>query len=157
MLKKDHRQVERLLQQFESAKDAKKKKALFENIRKELELHTRLEEEVFYPEAEQRQELKEQVGEAHGEHDTVKQMLRKAAGLDPDSGEFDSTVAGIKGAVEHHVREEEDEMFPVIEKTFSADHLRELGEKMQSRRAQLQRGNGAMGEGRSLVGRLMGR
>ena len=158
MLIRDHREVDRLLQQFEASKDAGKKKALFEKVRSELELHPRLEEEVFYPEAEQRQELKDLIGEAHGEHDKVKQMLREAEGQDADSGEFDATVAGIKGAVEHHVREEEEEIFPVVEKTFSPDHMRELGERMQSRRAELQRGNSGMGEGRrGLVGRLMGR
>ncbi len=158
MLVRDHRQVDQLLQQFEKSKDAGKKKALFEKIRSELELHTQLEEEVFYPEAEQRGELKDLVEEAHGEHDKVKQMLREAGGLDADSGEFDGTVAGIKGAVEHHVREEEEEIFPVVDKTFSPDHLRELAEKLQSRRAELERGNSGMGEGhKGLVGRLMGR
>ena len=157
MLMEDHRRVEKLFAQFERAKDAKKKQALFRSIRTELELHARLEEEVFYPDVEGRQELKSEVKEAHGEHDKVKQMLREAEGLDPDSGEFDATVAGIQGAVEHHVQEEEEQMFPSVRESFSEDHLRELGQKMTELKSAASRGNGVTGESRSLVGRLMGR
>jgi hemerythrin-like domain-containing protein len=157
MLTQDHRRVAQLFEKFESAKDAKQKKSLFETIRSELELHARLEEDLFYPEAEDRPELKDPVEEAEGEHAKMKQMLREAQGLDPESGEFDATVAGLKGAVEHHVEEEEGQIFPVVQRTFSEEHMQELAEKLQARRAELQRGNGAKGEGKSLVGRLMGR
>jgi hypothetical protein len=159
MLTQDHRNVAQLFEQFEVASDGKKKRAVFEKIRNELELHARLEEELFYPEAESRRELEGEVKEAHGEHDKVKQLLREAEGLDPDSGEFDATVAAIQGAVEHHVEEEERQMFPVIRESFSPDHRKELAQRMQQRRGELQRageGNTA-GRGRSLVGRLMGR
>lgn len=157
MLIADHRSVQRLFEQFETAKDAPKKRALFEKIRSELELHTQLEEEIFYPEIETRKELKPQVKEAHGEHDQVKKMLREAEALDAESGQFDGTVAGIQGSVEHHVEEEEREMFPAVRGSFSEEHLQELAERMQQRRAELQRGNSAGGGGKSLVGRLMGR
>ena len=157
ILTQDHRNVAQLFEQYEVAKDGKKKRAVFDKIRSELELHTQLEEEIFYPEAESRQELKKELKEAHGEHDKVKQMLREAEGLDPESGEFDGTVAGIQGAVEHHVQEEEQQVFPVIQQSFSADHMKELAQRMQQRRAELQRGNATAGKARSLVGRLMGR
>lgn len=160
LLTQDHRHVAQLFEQFETARDGKKKRAVFEKIRNELELHARLEEEVFYPEAESRQELEEELREAHGEHNKVKQLLREAEGLDPESGEFDATVAGIQGAIEHHVEEEEQRIFPVIRESFSPGHHKELAQRMQRRRGELKRavgGNAAAGRERSLVGRLMGR
>jgi hemerythrin superfamily protein len=160
MLQQDHRRVEQLFQQFEKAKEPRQKKQVFEQIRNELEVHARIEEEVFYPKAEDagEKELKELVEEAHGEHDKVKQMLREAEGADPSSGEFDAIVAGLKGAVEHHVQEEEDEMFEKARSSMTSEDRAEVARRMTQLKGQLRPGNGASGRsGGSLVGRLMGR
>ena len=153
MLTQDHRNVAQLFEQYDKPRTTARRSAqIFEKIRGELELHTQLEEEIFYPEAESRPELKKELKEAHGEHDKVKQMLREAEGLDPESGEFDATVAGIQGAVEHHVEEEEQQLFPAVQQSFSEDHMKELAQRMQERRGELQRGDATSGKGRSLVG-----
>ena len=64
--------------------------------------------------------------------------MGEGAALDPDSGEFDATVAGLKGAVEHHVEEEETEMFKEIRKAFSRAELQEMGQRMQELKRTLQ-------------------
>jgi hemerythrin-like domain-containing protein len=139
ILKEDHQKVSRLFKQFEDADDPSRKQQIFRNIKNELEVHAAIEEEIFYREAGQEAEgeLREQLEEAHGEHNKVKELLAKAAEHDPDSGEFDAGVAAIKGAVEHHVEEEENEMFKEIRKTFSADELKEIGARMEARKKQL--------------------
>jgi iron-sulfur cluster repair protein YtfE (RIC family) len=161
MLEQDHRKVEKLFQQYEKAKEPERKRQVFQQIRNELEVHAQIEERVFYPKAEQagEKELKEQVEEAHGEHDKVKQMLREADSLDPASGEFDALVSGVKGAVEHHVQEEEGEMFDKARGSMTEDDLAEVARRMTELRSELRAGagNGSGGENRSLVGRLMGR
>jgi hemerythrin superfamily protein len=159
MLQRDHRKVEQLFQQFEKAKEPRQKQRLFQSIRNELELHAQVEEELFYPRAEDQgdKDLKDQVEEAHGEHDKVKQMLREAEGLDPDSGEFDATVAALRGAVEHHVEEEENEMFDKVRERMTAADLKEMGRELEQLRSTIRPGNGGGGSDKGLVGRLMGR
>lgn len=162
MLEQDHRKVEQLFEQFDDAKDPQMKQRVFQQIRSELEVHARLEEEIFYPKAEQvgEKELKDEVEEAHGEHDKVKEMLRDAEGLDPSSGEFDAAVSGVKGAVEHHVEEEEGEMFEKARASMTEEDLVEVARRMAARRTELTAGagNGAVGgESHGGVGRLMGR
>jgi hemerythrin-like domain-containing protein len=112
---------------------------LFAEIQEALELHTALEEEIFYREAEREGEkrLQDLLREAREEHGKVKELLRDADGRDPSSGEFDAAVAAIKGAVEHHVEEEEVEMFPRVRTTFSRKELQELGGRMEARRKEL--------------------
>jgi hemerythrin-like domain-containing protein len=139
LLKADHEKVASLFKQFDEAKQPSRKQEIFRAIKFALEVHAKLEEEIFYREADEQgqKQLKELLEEARGEHNKVKELLRDAEGLDPDSGEFDAGVAAVKGAVEHHVEEEEGEMFPKIHTTFSADELRDLGRRMEERQAEL--------------------
>ncbi len=159
MLIQDHRKVAGLFEQFEVAKEPARKRELFVRIKDALEAHTAVEEELFYPAADKagQKKLKDEVGEAHAEHGKMKQMLEEAEGLDPESGEFDATVAGLQGAVEHHVEEEEGELFPDARKRLTPDALASLGRQIQAREAERQGGNGARRGGRSLIGRLMRR
>jgi len=141
LLKADHQKVAALFEQFENAQQPSRKKEIFREIKVALDVHTKLEEEIFYREADEQGETKlhELLEEARGEHEKVKDLIRDAAGRDPDSGEFDAGVAAIKGAVEHHVEEEEGEMFPQVRTTFTADELRDLGRRMQERQAELRK------------------
>ena len=139
LLKADHQKVAALFEQFDSAQQPSRKKEIFREIKMALDVHAKLEEEIFYREADEQgeQKLHELLHEARGEHEKVKDLLRDADGRDPESGEFDAGVAAVKGAVEHHVAEEEGEMFPRIRTTFTADELRDLGRRMEERQAEL--------------------
>ncbi len=140
LLKKDHETVAGLFEQFDKAKEPSRKAKIFSSIKSALEVHARIEEQIFYKEAESEagRELQKQLKEAHGEHAIVKKLMGEGASLDPDSGEFDATVAGLKGAVEHHVEEEETEMFKEIRKAFSRAELQEMGQRMQELKRSLQ-------------------
>jgi hypothetical protein len=157
-LKADHERVARLFEQFEQAREPKRRQDVFREIKVALEVHTALEEEIFYWEADihGQQKVRELLEEARGEHAKVKELIRGADGRDPESGEFDAGVAAIRGAVEHHVKEEEGEMFPQVRKTFSRDELRELGRRMEVRRSELRREAGPAKEKEGLLDKLAG-
>lgn len=131
LLKKDHEKVSELFAQAEEA-EGKKKQQLFEQIKTELETHTHIEETVFYPKLEQQEELKDIVLEAYEEHKQVKNLLREIAALSGGSEKFDAKLKVMKENVEHHVEEEEEEMFPQVEDLFDESELEQLGKKMEA-------------------------
>jgi iron-sulfur cluster repair protein YtfE (RIC family) len=139
LLKQDHQRVKRLFEQFAKARDASQKLELFQTLRNELQVHATVEEEIFYPEVErQRQpDLEEQVREAHQEHDEAKQLLARGEGLTGDSDELEEVVTSLREAVEHHVQEEEGEMFPRAREVFSAPQLKQIGARLEARKKEL--------------------
>jgi hemerythrin-like domain-containing protein len=147
-LKQQHREVEDLFEQFENAGEGagKEKKQIFEQIREKLEMHTKLEEKLFYPEAEEVDE--DTVLEAYEEHDVVKGLLRKIAKTKPSDDSYDAKVCVLKEMVEHHVEEEEDELFPECEKDLGEERLEEIGMQMQEMFERLQGGSGSSSKGR---------
>lgn len=127
LLKKDHQKVSDLFAQTEVAGSEKNHRQLFEKIRTELETHTHIEETVFYPALKKHEDLKDMVAEAYEEHKQVKTLLREIEALSGDSTKFDAKLRELQQNVEHHVEEEESEMFPEVEQHFDASALEELG------------------------------
>jgi hemerythrin superfamily protein len=141
LIKADHRKVERLFREFEEAGDRayKTKQQLVEQISRELEVHTTIEEETYYPavEAKAKKDGKEMIGEAVEEHHLVKVILGELAGLSPEDDTFDAKVKVLMENVRHHVEEEESEMLPQSEEILSKDELARLGAEMAARKRQL--------------------
>jgi hemerythrin superfamily protein len=129
LLKEQHRLVEKLFAQFEKAEDDAAKKALFEQIADNLAVHTAIEERFFYPAVRARQ-TEEQLEEAYDEHLDAKKILVDAM-AHPDAAGFDGKVAALKGAIEHHVEEEEEELFPSVKKLMTAEALEALAQIME--------------------------
>src|SRR3954447_9920886 len=129
LLEQQHRMVEELFEQFEEADDETEKEALFEEIADNLAVHATIEERYFYPAVRARQ-TEEQLEEAYDEHLEVKKLLLDAMRSTDEPG-FDGKVAALKGAVEHHVEEEEDELFPKVKKLLSTGALEALGQTME--------------------------
>lgn len=144
LLKKDHRTVESLFKSYEKAKeqDEETRKAeLFASIKQELDAHARVEEEVFYPafdRAAGEEDDKELVLEAGEEHKQVKTLLAELAEMSPDDRSFDAKMKVLKDNVEHHVEEEEKEMFPKAQEELGRETLDELGERMAALKERLQ-------------------
>lgn len=144
LLKKDHRTVKSLFESFEKAKktDEETSKAeLFASIKEELDAHARVEEEIFYPAFDRTSEDaddKELVLEAGEEHKQVKTLLAELEGMDPDDQTFDAKMKVLKDNVEHHVKEEEGEMFPHAQKQLGSDELEALGQRIAARKEQIQ-------------------
>lgn len=129
LLKQQHREVAALWKKFDKADDEADKEQLFEEIADRLAVHASIEERYFYPTVRARQ-TEQQLQEAYDEHLEVKKLILDAMdGLDRPG--FDAIVAALMGAVEHHVREEEHELFPAVEKLFNDKELDSLGKTMQ--------------------------
>jgi hemerythrin superfamily protein len=114
------------------ATDTSKRKDLFNKIDTELEIHAHIEETVFYPAIEDHEALKDMVAEALEEHEQAKTLLEELAELGADSHEFGSKLQELIEAVEHHVEEEEGEMFPKLREVFEEDELEQLGQALES-------------------------
>ncbi len=106
LLKADHRKVADLFAKFEAAKGAGKKKALAEEICMELTIHTKIEEDVFYPACEGKIE-EDLLKEAYVEHDAAKVLIAEIEAGGPDDEFYDAKVKVLSEEIEHHVEEEE--------------------------------------------------
>jgi hemerythrin superfamily protein len=132
LLKQDHQKVKGLFQEIRKSSDRSKQKELFDKIDTELEIHTHIEETIFYPAIEEQEELKDMVAEALEEHHQAKELLEQLETLRADDHDFGSQLQQLMEAVEHHVEEEEGEMFPKIREVFDEDELQQLGEDLES-------------------------
>lgn len=140
ILKADHAKVRKLLEQLDKAQGASRRDDLLEKITIEIEVHTQLEEEIFYPafrEASRNKEDGKLYFEAQAEHGAVKLILPDLAQIDRDSDEFAGKAKVLKDLIEHHAEEEEKELFPRAKKLLSKDELEELGTRLEERKQTL--------------------
>ena len=135
MLKADHKKVSGLFEQFEKSRASSTKKKLVAEICMELTVHTTLEEEIFYPAVKVALRDKELVPEANVEHSTVKDLIAQVKDVEPGGEEYDARVKVMSEYIKHHVKEEQNEMFPKAQKT-KLDMVA-LGQQMASRKAEL--------------------
>jgi hypothetical protein len=137
LLKADHRKVEDLFAQFEAAKGAGRKKTLAEQICMELTVHTRIEEDVFYPACEGAIE-EDKLQEAYVEHDAAKVLIAEIEAGGPDDEFYDAKVKVLSEMIEHHVEEEEQRVEGMFSQARKAGlDMDALGEKMAAEKAQL--------------------
>lgn len=144
LLKADHKKVKGLLTELEETTErgAKKRQKLLAQIEKELQVHTDIEETIFYPafrDAVQKKEDREMYFEALEEHHVVKLVLPEMKETDPASEEFGAKAKVLKELVTHHAKEEEKEMFPEAKKVLDRDELLSLGQRMEARKRELMR------------------
>lgn len=139
MLMEDHREVEKLFKEFEKNKDDT---AVVEEIVTTactaLFVHSQLEKEIFYPEvlAAADKELKELLDEAEVEHEAVDNLVEKLSAVKLDDDSYKANFTVLSEFVKHHVKEEEDEMFPKVRKLKDLD-LEALGATMEARKLEL--------------------
>jgi iron-sulfur cluster repair protein YtfE (RIC family) len=157
LLKNDHRKVEQLFQRFNdgggltgvvkrltgTSASARQRRSTAERICGELEVHARIEEQVFYPavRALRDQRLSELVDESTDEHSTIKERVRAARTALDDDAELRTRIGSLQECVDHHVREEENEMFPLLEQRMAEDERAQVGRELAaSKRAPSARG-----------------
>lgn len=113
LLKQDHRIVKGLFNQYNSASSTKQKRDLANKITKELSIHAAIEEQFLYPTIRERDErLNDQVLEALEEHHVVKATLKELESMTPTDERFDAKMTVLMENIKHHIKEEEEEMFP---------------------------------------------
>ncbi len=133
LLEQQHREVEELFEEFEGAGDGAKKtkERLCREISDALAMHAEIEEKLFYPESKQ-ENTEDILRESVEEHLSMKRILADLLESDPSDEQFDAKMSVLKEQVEHHVEEEEKELFPKVRKDLSKDELEDLGERMQT-------------------------
>lgn len=143
LLKEDHQKVKELLEQLVVTTERAQKKRidLLDKIERELVVHTTIEEEIFYPAFKEAnaKEYKEMYFEALEEHRAVDELIMPdLKKTDPTSAQFAGRAKVLREMIQHHVKDEEEEMFPEAEKSVDDEVLKELGEQMMERKKKLQ-------------------
>jgi hemerythrin superfamily protein len=138
LLTADHAKVKKMFKEFEklSKKDDEEgKQELAAQICEELTIHAQLEEEIFYPAAREAIEDDELMNEAVVEHNSAKDLISQIQSMGPSDPMFDATVKVLGEYVNHHVEEEQNEIFPKVEKAKL--DLEEIGAQIAQRKEEL--------------------
>ncbi len=138
LIKADHRLVETLFSEIEKTDDTHKLYDSFNQLYEALNVHAEVEEQVFYPAIRARQDTEKLVDEAHKEHEEAKQMLEDVSSLSPTSAEFKAKIRELKQAVQHHIQEEENEVFSQVRQCMSEEEREQLGREFEVVKSKLQ-------------------
>lgn len=130
LLKSDHERVNSLFDRIEQAGDLAEKRRLFLEIKQELDLHAHVEETVLYPMFENREGFRDTIEDSYDEHQEVKDLLEEMSGTE-DEDELDDQVDELIELVQHHVEEEEGDLFPRIRQALGQPELDQLGQQLQ--------------------------
>ncbi len=138
LLTEDHRRVKKLLEELEATTErgVKTRTDLFATIKTELTVHEIIEEEIFYPALKQHPKAKDIVLEAYEEHHVVDTLIGELSALPVDDETWGAKAKVMKENIEHHVEEEEGEMFTKARQVFDEAELALLGETMAARKEQ---------------------
>ena len=135
LLKADHKEVKTMFQQYEKLEDDAEKQELADKICMALTVHAQIEEEIYYPAVRAAIDDDDLLDEAEVEHASAKQLIAEIQALKAGDRLFDAKVTVLGEYIEHHVEEEEAEMFP--ESRDSDLDLKELGVQLAERKAEL--------------------
>jgi hypothetical protein len=139
LLKDDHDKVQKMLQELESTTErgVKTREELFTKVKQELQVHEGIEEEIFYPALKDHPKTKEIALEAYEEHHVVDMVMAEIEGIAFDDETWGAKFTVMKENLEHHIEEEEGEMFKQAKQVFDQDELDQLGETMMARKQEL--------------------
>lgn len=136
LLRADHKEVNDLFDEYEKTKSVIKKKKIVAEICTALTVHAQIEEEIFYPAFKQALKDKELIPEATVEHATLKELIAQVEDVEPDGEMYDAKIKVLSEYVKHHVKEEQNEIFPKAKSASKLD-LFELGDQLFQRKEEL--------------------
>jgi hemerythrin-like domain-containing protein len=141
MLTDDHRAVKKLLSELETTTErgVKTREELFTRIKADLTVHEIIEEEIFYPALKEHPKAKDIVLEAYEEHNVVDTLMGELSSLPFDDERWGAKAKVMQENIEHHIEEEEGDMFKKARQVFDEAELEELGDRMARRRATAER------------------
>ncbi len=131
-LKKDHKKVKELMEELLSSHDIEKRQQLFEEIKHELLLHAKTEQDTFYKALEDKKPAKENIEEAEDEHKEIEKYIKELSKLEFNSEEWIEKFGEFKHSVTHHVHEEEDMIFAKAKKILSDKKAEDLAVEMEN-------------------------
>lgn len=132
LLKQDHEAVKKILKQLEDSSEeaVKTRERLFTKLEHDFRVHEEMEEKVFYPAMKSHEKLKDIVMEGYEEHHVADVVLREMEKVDFSQEKWTAKLAVLKENIEHHIEEEEGEMFKKAQQEFEKEELERLGEQM---------------------------
>jgi hemerythrin superfamily protein len=140
MLKADHKKVKKLFREYEAAGERayQKKKGIADEVFTEITVHSTLEEELFYPAVKEQtdEDGKDLVAESFEEHHVVAILIEELKALDPKDERYDAKFSVLMENIEHHIEEEEGELFPDAEEVLG-NAVERLGTQLKERKEQL--------------------
>jgi hypothetical protein len=136
LLEDDHRKMRRLLDELETTTErgVKTREELYSTIKGELTIHEIIEEEIFYPALKSHPKAEDIVLEGYEEHHVVDLVMAELENLPVDDESWGAKAKVMKENVEHHMEEEEGEMFKQARAVFDRSELEDLGRRMEERR-----------------------
>ncbi|MBA3737471.1 MAG: hemerythrin domain-containing protein [Actinobacteria bacterium] len=139
LLEEDHRKMKKLLSELESTTErgVKTREKLFATVKDELTVHETIEEEIFYPALKEHPKTKEITLEAYEEHHVVDMVMAEIEGVPYDDERWGAKFKVMKENIEHHIEEEEKEMFKQARQAFEEGELEALGERMKARKDEM--------------------
>jgi hemerythrin-like domain-containing protein len=145
LMKQDHQKVSGIFEKLEptTERGVKTREELFAQLKQELDIHARIEETIFYPAIKEAKETKDITLEAYEEHNVVKQLLAELDELPKDDETWGAKLKVLKENVEHHVEEEEGEMFTSAREVLSREQIEELGARMEAAKREQQKASAA--------------
>ncbi len=140
LLEQDHDKVKILLSEGDDTTErgTKTREELFARIKQELLVHETLEEELLYPTLKEHDETKEVSLEGYEEHHFANEVIAELEETPVDDEKWGAKFAVLKENIEHHIEEEEGEMFPKARKVLTSEQIESLGERLQQRKQELQ-------------------
>lgn len=134
LLKTDHKKVSGIFEKLEDTTErgVKTREELFTQLKQELDVHTHIEETIFYPVLKKDEETRDITLEGYEEHAVVKTLLQELEAEPKNTEQWTAKLKVLKENVEHHVEEEEKEMFVSARKVLSEEQIEELGSRMQT-------------------------
>jgi hypothetical protein len=139
LLKDDHDRVKKMLEELDSTTEraTKTRPEMLAKLKQDLTIHEAIEEEIFYPALKEHAEAKEIVLEAYEEHDVVDTIMTEIEQTPVEDETWGAKFTVMKENLEHHIEEEEGEMFKQARKVLDEDELATLGEQMAARKKAL--------------------
>lgn len=132
ILEQQHKEVKALFKQVEETEDEQQALKLYQQVSTSLQLHEDLEETLLYPALKKDEDTREITLEAYQEHHVADVLMREIGNLQPGSEAWKPKVTVLQENIEHHIEEEEGELFPMVRQKWSTQRLSEIGQQMQA-------------------------
>ncbi len=136
-LRKDHKAIKDLFNQFQKSTNTEEKSEIALMVFRELKLHSALEEEIFYPLLDAHLEIGDLIGEALDEHQTVSVLIEELEDLDIEQEHFAVKFFELTESIKHHIKEEETKIIPIAESNLDREDVAQLNSEMAERRQTL--------------------
>ncbi|GJL48826.1 MAG: hemerythrin [Nitrospirales bacterium] len=137
-LKNDHQEAKKLFADLEQTKgkNGNAREKLFTELKAALEAHSEAEEEVFYSPLKKNEETKEKIQHANKEHDKVAKTLTELEDMDKDNEQWLKKVTQLQEDVQHHIKEEEEEIFQKARGIFSEQQAEDMAQEFEQAKNQ---------------------